>query len=470
MALTQGQKIRSYTLLNAIGDPNMGQVWVASSDSGESVALKCISEEFRGNQDMIRRFWRECAFQMRLRHPNIVPVLDAVQQDGDLFLVMQYIRRGSLEDRLLRLQGRPLPLEEAIRISVDILSALDYAHQQGVVHRDVKPSNILLEEGRAYLTDFGVAKGLRARPQTTAESAGTYPYMSPEQILADRPADQRSDVYGYGCVLYEMLTGRPPFPTDPSAPCSDQDLKHMHVHVDPVSPRQLNPEISDRLNRVVLTALAKNPEHRFPGCGSFALAIQGAAPLNTTGPVLALQPRPAQRVSLPAYFGSLAVVWAISLLFVSQARRQQDLIPVGVLAFIGAATVLLHMLYAAWNAIQDDASDTEPGHAVQWLFAPLFNLYWMWRAFPRFASAYNAFAERHRIEVRRENPAVYAVFVALAWAALAAAASRNAAVFAALMLVQFFVMVPVVVFFLGAAVNRLAAASIGQCSMKGSAQ
>src|ERR1700682_5430429 len=167
MVLTQGQRIQSFTLLDRVGDPNMGQVWVARSDSGATVALKCISEQFRGNEDMTRRFWRECAFQMRLRHPSIVPVSDCVQHGGDLFLVMQYIRGGSLEGRLRERLGNPLPLEETLSISSDVLRALDCAHQHGVIHRDVKPSNILMEGGRAYLTDFGVAVGMKTRHRTS---------------------------------------------------------------------------------------------------------------------------------------------------------------------------------------------------------------------------------------------------------------------------------------------------------------
>ena len=290
MLLTQGQRVQSYTLVNRIGDPNMGQVWQAVSDSGATVALKCISDHFRGNEDMTKRFWRECAYQMRLHHPSIVQVYDCVQHDADLFLVMQYIPGGSLDDRLRQLRGMPLPLDESLRISADILQALDYAHQQGVIHRDVKPSNILLEGERAYLMDFGIAMGLKTRHRSSSDSAGTYPYMSPEQVLADRAPDQRSDVYGFGCVLYEMLTGRPPFPLDPNMCCSDDQIRMMHLNVQPIPPNQLNQSISERLNRVTLTALAKMPEDRFPGCGTFALALEGC---NASGPA-------PQSVSWPA--------------------------------------------------------------------------------------------------------------------------------------------------------------------------
>lgn len=275
MVLTQGQRLQSYTLVDPICDANMGQVWLAVSDAGANVALKCISEQFRGNGDMVKRFWRECAYQMRLHHPSIVEVLDCVQQDGDLFLVMQYIRGGSLEDRLRELGGVPLPLDETLRIARCILGALDYAHRHGVIHRDVKPSNILLEGEQAYLMDFGIAMGLKARHRTSNDSAGTYPYMSPEQIVGDHVPDQRTDVYGFGCVLYEMLTERPPFPLDPNAFCSADQVRLMHLNLQPIPPMELNQAVPERLNRVTLTALAKMPDDRFPGCGSFALALQG---------------------------------------------------------------------------------------------------------------------------------------------------------------------------------------------------
>lgn len=462
MALTQGQRIGRYTLTRRLGDPNMGQVWVAASDNGETVALKCISEELRGNEDMVRRFWRECAFQMRLRHPHIVPVLDCIQQDGDLFLVMQYVAGGSLEDHLIASQGKPLSLEEAARISSDILNALDYAHQQGVVHRDVKPSNILLQDGRSFLTDFGVAKGLKSRPGAPGESAGTYPYMSPEQILADRPADQRSDVYGFGCVLYEMLTGRPPFPVDPHTPCSDEELRHMHLAAEPKPPRELNPEIPERLNRVMLTALAKRPEDRFPGCGSFALAIEGAVavPVAHTAVAERAASQAASRetrLATPApYFGGLVAVWALDLFLLSQVRTSDDRIAAGSIAAIGAAAVVLPLAYKAWSAIQDGEASITAARAIIGLFIPVFNLIWSWRVFPGFAREYNAYADRRGIGVKRERPAIYAAFAVTAWIAIAASQLPN--LFTAIVSAEIFVIVPLMMFTLIGAINRLVGA------------
>lgn len=435
MVLAQGQRVQSYTLLDPVGDPNMGQVWLAKSGSGATVVLKCISEQFRGNDEMIRRFWREAAFQMRLRHQNIVPVSDCVQHDGDLFLVMRYIRGGSLEDRLRHLLGNPLPLDEVLSISSDVLNALDYAHQQGVIHRDVKPSNILLEEGRAYLTDFGVAMGMKRRHRNSSLSAGTYPYMSPEQILLDRPTDQRSDVYGFGCVLYEMLTGRPPFPPDPSSACTDEQLRQMHVHLAPVAPNQLNVSISERLNHVTLTALSKQPADRFPGCGSFALAIAGAAPPKPQSAPIAIE-----QVSRAANFGLLFVVWAVGLLISGAAKDRADITVIVLLVFSASAAIVLRLLSIGWAAIED---------------AQTRRRIFPWIAIPAFAAEYNAFVDRNRLNVRHESPVVYVLFIAGAAAVLLLSFSR---VFVFCILIESLVLVPLMVYALTSAINRLATA------------
>jgi len=453
MVLTQGQRVQAFTLLDRVGDPNMGQVWIARSDAGATVALKCISEQFRGNEDMIRRFWRECAFQMRLRHPSIVQVSDCVQHEGDLFLVMQYIRGGSLEDRLRQAMGNPLPFEEILSISSDVLHALDYAHQNGVIHRDVKPSNILLEGGRAYLTDFGVAMGMKKRHGMPSGSVGTYPYMSPEQIVMNRPTDQRSDVYGFGCVLYEMLTGRPPFPLDQRQPCSDEELCQMHIGVLAIPPNQLNSSIPERLNHVTLTALAKNPEDRFAGCGSFALAIEGAVPRPQPQP-----PAPTHEVSRANNIGALFVVWALALLLSGAGRNRADLNVIVLLSFAGSAAVVLRLLFKAWAAIQDSSTKTKQEKAVAFLFIPIFNLYWLWRAFAEFPAEYNAFIDRNHLNVVHESRVVYMLFTAGAWAMAVLGLLPISFVSIFLIPIQFFVMVPLVVFALTGAINRLAMA------------
>ena len=184
---------------------------------------------------------------------------------------MSYIEGGSLED-LIKKRGR-LPLEQVSKISSGILDALDFAHSRGVIHRDVKPSNILLRpNGHAYLVDFGIALVL-GTPRMTQFGAniGTLEYMSPEQIRADE-IDHRTDVYSFGCVIYEMLTGSPPFGSVDEGK-TDFDVMNGHMNAPPPSLRQLNPEIDENIDSVVSRAISKDPNARFGGCKEMAEAL-----------------------------------------------------------------------------------------------------------------------------------------------------------------------------------------------------
>lgn len=249
---------------------NMSEVWMYET-AGERRAVKILGDRHRGSAIMRERFERERRIHQSLRHANIVPVVRATE-DGAI--ETRWLDGPTLEQVIA--EG-PMPVARAIGIALQVLDALDYCHRSGVLHRDVKPANIMLEHDRAYLIDFGVACYLAA-PQARMDLSGTAAYMSPEQIQAPATADQRSDVYGFGCVLYEMLTGRPPFPLDAREIVSDDQIKLLQVTAAPISPRSLNPAIDESLERIVLTALAKNPAQRFPGCGSFALALRNAQP------------------------------------------------------------------------------------------------------------------------------------------------------------------------------------------------
>lgn len=253
---------------------NMSEVWMCEED-GERRAIKVLGESHRNSANMRERFERERRIHESLRHPNIVPVVSS-RNDGAL--ATRWLEGPTLESVIA--QGQ-LSVPRAIEIALQILDALDYCHQNGVLHRDVKPANIMLEQDRAYLIDFGVACYLAA-PQARMDLSGTAAYMSPEQIQAPASADQRSDVYGFGCVLYEMLTGRPPFPLDANEFVSDDRIKMLQISTAPISPRMFNPHIDEALERIVLTALAKNPAQRFAGCGSFALALRNLAAPKTT--------------------------------------------------------------------------------------------------------------------------------------------------------------------------------------------
>lgn len=270
MELLAGMKIGSYVLCERVGTPNLGEVWRAEGRGG-AVAVKSVSTRHAGDPWMEARFQAECRVHQSLHHAGIVPVVECVAEAGRRYLVLHYVSGGTLEDRLFR---GPLEASEAVAIAVQVLDALDHAHQQGVVHRDVKPANILLEGDRAYLTDFGIAAGLPLGDVRAADTSGTVAYMSPEQISLRRVVDQRSDEYGFGCVLYEMLTGRPPFPLEKGDGCSDDRIRMMHITEKPIPPSEINPAVDRNLEAIVLQALEKDPDHRFGGCGSFALALR----------------------------------------------------------------------------------------------------------------------------------------------------------------------------------------------------
>src|ERR1044071_1371502 len=158
--LVEGRRVGSYQLIQRIGQTGMSEVWGAQDRDGKVLALKTISAKAGAVPQLRARFLREGGEHQLMKHPSIVPILDFFEQQGQCYLVMQYITGGSLEDRLERLGWRPLPIPDALNISRQILSALDYAHRKGVIHRDVKPSNILLDGDQAYLGDFGIALAL----------------------------------------------------------------------------------------------------------------------------------------------------------------------------------------------------------------------------------------------------------------------------------------------------------------------
>jgi eukaryotic-like serine/threonine-protein kinase len=353
--MREGTKIRDYIFEEKIGEGGMGEVWRARhAILDRQVAIKAMARHLEADPEFGRRFLQEAQSQARLSHPHIVGVSDFFTEDGQYFLVMPLMSGKNLADRLHELQG-PLPLEEALAVARDVLDALDFAHQQGVIHRDVKPSNILLdEEGHAALTDFGIALSLgRTRVTQVTTSLGTPHYMSPEQIRSPRDVDHRTDVYSFGCVFYEMLTGRPPF-AEASSAADDTDfaLKEAHVYRAPESLRKWNPRIPDWLDAVVLRALAKNPDERFLGCGEFRRNLDApAAPAPSAAPA----PEPARAVRKP---GPAPV----------RARR----LPTALIALIGLAVAALAALVlfatrdrwqpaeSAADGLTTDQGTTEP--------------------------------------------------------------------------------------------------------------
>jgi serine/threonine-protein kinase len=213
--LTQGLRGR-YTIERELGEGGMAIVYLAHDVRHDrKVALKTLRPEVSAEIGA-ERFLREVKMAAGLTHPHILPVFDSGEADGLLFYVMPNMAGRSLRERLVR--DRQLPLDEALRLTREVASALDYAHRHEVVHRDIKPENILLHDGSAMVADFGIGKALSAGSSITQTgmALGTPMYMSPEQSSGESTVDGRSDLYSLACVLYEMLTGEPPF-TGPTA-------------------------------------------------------------------------------------------------------------------------------------------------------------------------------------------------------------------------------------------------------------
>ncbi|MCO6445569.1 MAG: protein kinase [Anaerolineae bacterium] len=258
-----------FTVKEVVGRGGMATVYRAEQPlMRRDVALKVIrlNDVADKNRDFSARFASEAKLIASLEHPNILPVYSYGITGEYAYLAMRFLRGGTLEDLL---NGEPMPLEYAIRMFQQFAHGLAYAHSKGIIHRDIKPSNILLdEEDNAYLTDFGLAKLIDAEAgfTKTGQIMGTPVYMSPEQLKGEA-LDFRSDVYALGCLLYEMLTGSPPFSS------SDGDVipvifKHLQTH--PEAPSERNPSLPPAFDAVVLRALAKAPADRYPSVRDMA--------------------------------------------------------------------------------------------------------------------------------------------------------------------------------------------------------
>ena len=298
-----------YRLLEVIGEGGMGRVYRAGQlATGQSVAVKLLHPEFADVEQVVQRFEREAKVMTQLAHPHIVKVIEFGEWNGRLFLAMELLGGKSLADLIERGKGgRRLTVKRALAIMRPVLDALEYAHARGVVHRDMKPENIMVIPNRGLLSrdnikllDFGIAKlghhSENATQKLTQQGLilGTPDYMSPEQAIG-QDADVRSDLYSCVVILYQMLTGRRPFEAD-----SSLDVLVMHVNAQPRSLREVTPgaAIPPGVEQVVLRALAKRPAERFQSARELRQALERAAVGNYSGAgvsgvdrtVLAMQP------------------------------------------------------------------------------------------------------------------------------------------------------------------------------------
>ena len=270
-----GITLAGFRVDSLIGQGAMGAVYLAEDTKvGERVALKLLVPELTADERFRQRFMREAEIAASLDHLHIVPIRTFGEEDGRLYLAMAYVEGSDLRE-LLRRDG-PLEPTRTLRLIRQVADALDVAHAAGLVHRDVKPGNILVtgapDGEHAYVCDFGLARHVSSVSSLTGDRGfvGTVDYVPPEQI-AGGPIDRRADVYSLGCVLYECLTGERPFERD-----SELALIYAHLHDTPPPVTDLSPELPEALDGVVATALAKAPADRYATCGELAAAA-GAA-------------------------------------------------------------------------------------------------------------------------------------------------------------------------------------------------
>src|SRR5262245_48941190 len=281
------ERLGAYRLLARLGRGGMGLVFLAEDESlGRRVALKVVRPELSDSPAARERFEREARAVARLRHPHIV-TLHGAGREGDVrYLVMELLEGQGLDERIeaARAAGRTLPVVDVVRWGAQLARALQYAHEHGVVHRDVKPSNIhVAHDGRALLLDFGVARELGADASTLGAFVGSLPYAAPEQVAAHRGGvDGRTDVYALGATLYEALTGRRPFEGG-----TTEQLLRAVLHDEPQPPRKLLPGLPRDLQTVLLKALEKEPARRFASAAALAddlEAVLAFRPIAATPP------------------------------------------------------------------------------------------------------------------------------------------------------------------------------------------
>lgn len=269
-----GQSLGRYHILEQLGEGGMAVVYKAFDTRLEAeVAVKVIRTERlipELAKKTLKRFEREAKALAQLTHPNIVKVIDYGEYEGNPYLVMEYLPGGTLKGKM---GGRAMHHADAAKILHPIAHALEYAHSQGMIHRDIKPSNILItHSGEPMLSDFGIAKLLD--PEVTSDltgtgtGIGTPEYMAPEQVTGTN-LDQRADVYSLGVVFYEMVTGRKPYTAD-----TPMAVLFKHASEPLPRPRSFVPSLPDKVEHVLIKALAKRPEDRYPDMEDFANALE----------------------------------------------------------------------------------------------------------------------------------------------------------------------------------------------------
>lgn len=270
-----GTSLGGYRVLSTLGQGGMARVYKAYQENlDREVAIKVLPPWYAADRSFVERFNLEARLVARLSHPNIVTVHDAGEQSGHLYIVMQLVSGGTLKQRLdqWHRQGRTLDTTEVVQVFSQLAEALSYAHEQGIIHRDIKPVNVLMDSSaRPILSDFGIAKVLASTQEGLTRpgaGVGTPEYMSPEQCQGG-PIDGRADIYALGVMLFEAMTGSTPFRGD-----NYPALAHSHIYEPAPRPSTLNPAIHPGIERIILTALMKQPPQRYQRASDMAEALR----------------------------------------------------------------------------------------------------------------------------------------------------------------------------------------------------
>jgi serine/threonine protein kinase len=274
LEFTPGQNFgKRYQIVEEIGSGGMGRVYKAlDQELNRIVALKMLKPEISSHPNIIKRFKKEIKLASQITHRHVCRIHDLGEAEGIKFISMQYIEGQDLKDFIK--QAGTLTVEKAVNITQQVCAALQAAHDEGVIHRDLKPQNIMIDKkGNAYVMDFGIARSLETEEMTIPGAIISTPhYMSPEQAEGKK-ADARSDIYSLGCIMYEMLTGKLPFEADTSVA-----LLHKHLKETPKPPSRLNPQISPTLDKIIFKCMEKEPEKRYQKADEIIKAMDEAKP------------------------------------------------------------------------------------------------------------------------------------------------------------------------------------------------